>query len=703
MIDLIIVCVNVLIHDLKAVHNCNTCQQIGNKPRNGRYGACFLSNNSKESSETTILCARPGTRLWVVDLDGNVIQTSQFKVALSCSPTPIFNKYTLQAVPPSDVVLAASTPTHSIVERQPQNLQLAKLQPLFGRYVFAYTKDGFYIFDPCKSSVVLWNDEFRDIQNIKVVNKNSLIIFTTNGRLYTLKIETLEDLFSQMLDDKSYENCMTLLLTHREYFRQKFTDIPLYVICLHKLRSALRALGDCSAYADDLETNFGDVLSLNGNDEQQQQQLASELLSPHTNVIILGTADTQPPKENRTAKSLIDENLKSILISTFSEKFTKNIFNKFNFFNETEEVPQMNDQRISRAKTTVVGDSTTVEPIVAALPNLFAAVIAPNDNEAIVSNDNCRAHDEPDPNRPQPINALLSSVTEKSAEDRLLQNLFMIYKSAAMSNMTLTDRYAHIFDRYDCAGIAHLLEKLELLCIENGESERQARCRCYEMYFNYLSPDIVWELDDESRQFVIDGFVFVNSVNDAAAERCTACAFPILLSDTCVGRSFKYAELGRALFRYLLSRNQLQRCVEIVTAIPQTMTIMCRYAIQEELNVDRLILLLYACDDRQLFDEAVRKYSTDNRLWMKTFEVMISLQNAHRMVCSNCGANNTIARAFDQQDVSVSSLRSWPYVLNVLTEHVGGQGALRLIAKYGQFINCDAIDRVFFLRCLLKP
>lgn len=686
-----------------------------------------------ESSETTILCARPGTRLWVVNLDGNVLQTSQFKMALSCPPTSIYDKYSQLCIEPptSSSSLTTMSATHNKPnERLPQNLQLAKLQPLFGRYIFAYTKDGFYIFDPCKSSVLLWNDDIRDIQDIKLVNKNSLVIFTTNGNVFTLKIETLEELFSHMLDKKLYANCIQLLLNYREYYRQKFTDTPLYVICLHKLRSALCALEDENNDCDDglrekLETNFGDFLSLNDDvqDEEQKQQPATQ-----TNVIILGAGNnddnnvtiTSHLKDKFSTKYLLDDNLKSIIISTFSEKFSKNIFNKFNFFNDSDTVDVQQPQQQQSNNSQEISS-------VNKLPfSIRQSLVDINVNEncsvddQIIDNPIRSVFDLLSTNEPssQPIDALLSSVNEKNSEDRLLQNLFMIYKSAQMSNMKLVDRYSQIFDQYDCAGISKLLEKLEFLCIENGENEYQAKRHCLEMYFNYLNPDIIWEFDDESRKFIINGFITVNTINDnnnvnviATSEICTGCAFPILLmhnnNKNKTEQSLKYPELARTLFKYLWSRNQQRQCMDIVIAVPKTLQIICQYEIQDESkNVEKLILLLYACDDRQLFVDALQKHTKNQLFWMKTFDVLISLQNAHRMICWNCGANNTIKyhlKLFDEQLIETISLRSWSYILRLMIQYLDGNTALQLIMNYSNFINCDVIDKDFYLRCLLKP
>ena len=95
-------------------------KQIGNKARDGDYGACFLKrplvseksikteekenvsrkrtfslNTEGESSSLNeshfkIFCARPGSRLWEVTTNGVVIKTHQFKEALAIPPLPVY-------------------------------------------------------------------------------------------------------------------------------------------------------------------------------------------------------------------------------------------------------------------------------------------------------------------------------------------------------------------------------------------------------------------------------------------------------------------------------------------------------------------------------------------------------------------------------------------------------------------------------------
>lgn len=137
---------------------CNTeteeFKQIGNQPRDGKFGACFVcdidgSDNESEDmipnnatmmpttsmrsppSKTRIFCARPGARMWECDLDGNVIQTHKFKVALkSCRYASILNPSAPPPIPPNVQTLD----------------QLIDLQSIRKRYIFGHTATSIFFF-----------------------------------------------------------------------------------------------------------------------------------------------------------------------------------------------------------------------------------------------------------------------------------------------------------------------------------------------------------------------------------------------------------------------------------------------------------------------------------------------------------------------------------------------------------------------------
>ncbi|XP_015272770.1 PREDICTED: Hermansky-Pudlak syndrome 5 protein [Gekko japonicus] len=85
-----------LISSLTRSYLCDTEREkfwkIGNKERDGEYGACFFPAGRRcGSQQPLIYCARPGSRMWEVNFDGEVLSTHQFKSLLSSPPLPVIS------------------------------------------------------------------------------------------------------------------------------------------------------------------------------------------------------------------------------------------------------------------------------------------------------------------------------------------------------------------------------------------------------------------------------------------------------------------------------------------------------------------------------------------------------------------------------------------------------------------------------------
>lgn len=65
--------------------------RVGNKERDGEYGACFFPQNRGllVGQPPLLYCARPGSRVWEASFNGEVLSTHQFKQLLACPPLPL--------------------------------------------------------------------------------------------------------------------------------------------------------------------------------------------------------------------------------------------------------------------------------------------------------------------------------------------------------------------------------------------------------------------------------------------------------------------------------------------------------------------------------------------------------------------------------------------------------------------------------------
>ncbi|NXL89174.1 HPS5 protein, partial [Alectura lathami] len=172
-----------LISSLTRTYLCDTERQvvfslekfwkIGNKERDGEFGACFFPvGKNSGNQQPLIYCARPGSRMWEVNFDGEVQSTHQFKQLLSSPPLP--------------VVTLRTDPHYTGSSCSPQSLSFPKLLYLSEHYVVTWTERGIYVFVPQSVQVLLWS-EVKDIQDIAVY-KSELFCLHTNGKVVHLSL-----------------------------------------------------------------------------------------------------------------------------------------------------------------------------------------------------------------------------------------------------------------------------------------------------------------------------------------------------------------------------------------------------------------------------------------------------------------------------------------------------------------------------------
>ncbi|XP_067849683.1 centrosome-associated protein CEP250-like [Heptranchias perlo] len=161
-----------LVSSLTRCYLCDTDREkfwkIGNKERDGEFGACFLPGAKNVGSlQPLIFCARPGSRMWEVNFEGEVLSTHQFKQLLASPPLPI--------------ITYRSELHYNMIACSPQSISFPRLLCLSENYVLSWTDRGIYVFIPQSVQVLLWS-ELKDVQNVAVY-KNELFCLHGDGRL----------------------------------------------------------------------------------------------------------------------------------------------------------------------------------------------------------------------------------------------------------------------------------------------------------------------------------------------------------------------------------------------------------------------------------------------------------------------------------------------------------------------------------------
>lgn len=348
---------------------------------------------------------------------------------------------------------------------------------------------------------------------------------------------------------------------------------------------------------------------------------------------------------------------------TVTGKFGKNIIKyKFNIFAE-EQQKLVNDLIPSNQRS---------------LPFKDIKAIYEQDEEIV-----CRTRKSTQST--QKDNRHLQQTQQITAEEKTLYNLYLIFKSAKISNTNFVERYRALFDEYSAREIIALLAKLQQVMQEHGDSVEQSQKNCYEMYFNYLNPELIWEMDDVSRDYIADGFRLLNASADIV--RCDNCAFPLRFDNSC-----QFHELGAVLLRYYWSRNEQIKCFDVLTQVPALFDVLAKFYLAEG-NIEKVLPIVLNYGQPELLLEMGKGFNLT--AWARCFEQFVELQHG-RLACVNCECVTPV------ENVNRHFFYTWNCFLNIVLDHLQTQDILALIFRWSHYIPNDAIDREFYTRCLLK-
>lgn len=170
-------------------------KQIGQKPRDGDYGCCIVTWN-----ESKIFSARPGSRIWEVELNGIVKSTHQLKYCL--------------AIPPTLQVCAQESfddlSKFSGKNWPPQSVNFKKLYNIWENCLLTFTSDSIFVLDMLKINVLLWSDRYNNVQNVKYID-DTIYVWSSNGELIAEKIIPLQKFLINCYELKEYNKCIKLI------------------------------------------------------------------------------------------------------------------------------------------------------------------------------------------------------------------------------------------------------------------------------------------------------------------------------------------------------------------------------------------------------------------------------------------------------------------------------------------------------------
>uniref|UniRef100_A0A3Q4AB43 HPS5-like beta-propeller domain-containing protein n=1 Tax=Mola mola TaxID=94237 RepID=A0A3Q4AB43_MOLML len=183
-----------MVSSLKRCYLCDTEREkfwrVGNKERDGEYGACFFPQNRGllVGQPPLLYCARPGSRIWEVNFNGEVLSTHQFKQLLACPPLPL--------------ITYRNEPHYNSDQKNSQSIAFPKLLYLGDQNLVTWTDSAVYIFTPQSGQVLFWT-EVKDIVDIAVY-RNELFCLHGSGQLSHLSLISAERCVERLLRRESW-------------------------------------------------------------------------------------------------------------------------------------------------------------------------------------------------------------------------------------------------------------------------------------------------------------------------------------------------------------------------------------------------------------------------------------------------------------------------------------------------------------------
>lgn len=566
-------------------------KQIGNRPRDGVFGACFaIDFESLESQQkkiavidkfeyekllmnnVMIYCSRPGMRLWQADLNGNIKRTHQYKNA----------NFTNEKV----YLLKDNSEADSSPLLMDKTNQFQLINSINNIFVLTWNSSGFYIIDPSLSKVLFWSQEFNMfITSVKVVS-NSIFLFLKDGRLLELTLFKLEHYAIQLCQCEDYMKAARVLTDNLEYFLHLLHNIQPKDSESNQFRVFLK-IRDSLITNDSIDmlktlSNIFDVLS-------------SKKIQ---NVVILNK-NTSYESQQR-------------------EKEDK----------EVEKLPQLKK-----------------EP--------------ENDDE------------------------------NKKSIKRAIRQLYILHQTSLISKINFRERLGKIFDDFQNSSIIKILEDLENLFVENSDYDRaESKKVVSKMFLDYLQPEIIFEIDDETTlNYIANALIEIQSNQHIGISRCHRCDFPLNSGSS---GAQGYEEIGIILQQFYWSRGEYDKCFQLCHSLPYLLKITGKF-ITDEKKFDKMIPYAINLGDLEILHKALELFS--DILFFKQLLDDYVLACSGKFKCLKCDEMNEISE--------VHRILTWDCLFQAIEFYLYGDELIELIMRFSEHIPNGALSRHFYMKLLL--
>lgn len=679
-----------LVSTLTRCYICNISQeqyrQIGQKLRDGEFGACFVTkdnanlNGELESSQqdytevkkysivdgelgftvgeqfsnTLIYCARPSSRLWEATVDGMVRRTHQFKQVLAKQPMTV----TTDSFNNENITIESSDENSN-----GQSVIFPKLYSINGA-IFSFNRQALYFLNVHDLDDTLWFDKYDNIMDCKIYH-DLLYIWLSNGSLVCTRFMKLHKFLIQCYLDEKYTLCADLCALYHDYL---LSSVPPKLHILVGLKDklsngSLDRIKDLLEKLDSLKlseaTQMKSGIYVVDNTYHAQTTLEKSDINEETY-----TVQPDPLLALKGLSNAVSDKI------TVSKKILKDkwedIEEKVKQFNSErqsiQEVPLKNVQEIIPRK--IIPEDFMEHPLLL--------------DEDIVFKDSSHKTIEIDNNT--------------TDSDRISRSLYQYHRLSLVNKEMEKTNLTSLIESKACdiSEVYELMISLEQYCISVGAVD-ESKFVPNDIFLTYLclstnKCDLLDAIinDEVLYKYFVDSCISINVKSRKLSNVGCECGFPLPFART--NEIPVYSELIDEFIERQWSCQTKEQCYEICKKMPYLWRKILYLRRNEDLlNVLRILLQML---DESLLHSFLPQFTLDT--WDRAIQLYAVL---HANMCLNCN------KKFDH--ISVKAMLSWDDLGSLIIKSVGGKNAIELMKKHSTLIDMGSLTIQFYHSCLL--
>ncbi|XP_049878334.1 Hermansky-Pudlak syndrome 5 protein homolog [Pectinophora gossypiella] len=682
-----------LVSTLTRCYICDTAQeqyrQIGQKLRDGEFGACFVNQEKNLESGATvtvkdfteaktynivhdeekfaigkglenilIYCARPSSRLWEATIDGTVRRTHQFKQVLSKKPMKVITVESYNNESFNSENLTS--------DNEGQSVNFPKIYSINGA-IYSFKKDGLYFLDIHDETNSMWFDTYADILDSKLYLDN-LYLWLSSGSLVSLKFMKIDKFLVKCYIDEKYTLCAELCLLFCNYLLQNNLPSKLHILVglrekinselLKKIENVLHKFEDLKS----IESKSGIYVLDNTFKAQSSLDEADENVKQSEDKVF----STIPPEALQTLKDL------SVSVTckfTSSKKMLKEKWEDFE--------GKMKHLNIEKQPVQPVQEIL--------LPKRISHNESPEDRVTIEFDNTDIIYKESSQKAVEVDNNSIE-------EDKVCKSLYQYFRLSLVGKETEQSTLISIIESYACdiSKIYKLMLLLEQYCLSVGALE-ESKFVPNNIFLSYLSfssqKDILLDdiiKDEVLYKYFVDSCISVNMKTQKLSNLGCECGYPLPFNRT--NRTPAFSELIDEFIEKQWGQQTRNQCYEICKKMPYLWRKILYLRRNEDLlTVLRLLLQML---DENLLHSFLPQFTLDT--WDRAVQLYSTL---HANMCLNCN------RKFD--NISVKETLSWDDIGGLIIKSIGGKHAIKIMEKHANLIDPGEITMKFYHTCLL--